>query len=100
MILDNGILEPVPQLTHRQLEVLRFIWRFFRDSETYPTHREIATGIGANSTNVAPWLNALVRKGVLSKKATAGVRNIRLTVEGIRALQRSGVIPPDEQLEF
>jgi SOS-response transcriptional repressor LexA len=100
MHLENGVLEPTPQLTPRQTEVLRFIWRFFRESDAYPTHREIAQGIGAQSTNVAPWLNALVRKGVLCKNAKTGVRKIRLTAQGIRVLQRAGVIAEGEQLEF
>jgi len=95
MRLDEGLLEPPPQLTDRQLEVLGFIWGFFRTSESYPTHREIATGIGSSSTNVAPWLNALVKKGVLSKKENISVRNIRLTAQGLQVLKRSGIIPAD-----
>lgn len=98
MRLDNGILEPSPRLTERQMEVLRFIWRFFRQAEFYPTHREIANGIGASSTNMSPWLNALVKKGVLSKKEDMAVRNIRITARGLDALRRSGVIPADEPL--
>jgi SOS-response transcriptional repressor LexA len=99
MRLDNGLLEPCPRLTPRQLEVLRFIWTFFQEAETYPTHREIATAIGAQSTNVAPWLNALEKKGVIARPAR-GMRNIRLTREGLRALHQAGVIPAGEQLEL
>ena len=100
MRLQKGILEPVPHLTGRQLEVLRFIWQFYRESEDYPTHREIAAAIGAQSTNVAPWLNALVRKDVIVKKPQSGPRNIRLTAVGIEVLKRAGEIAGDESLEF
>jgi DNA-binding MarR family transcriptional regulator len=100
MRVNDGVLEPTPRLTPRQLDVLRFIWGFFRDWEIYPTHREIADGIGAQSTNVAPWLEGLVRKGVLVKKAGVGARNIRMTTDGVRALQRAGVIAQDMQLEL
>lgn len=99
MRLDNGLLEPRARLTSRQLEVLSFIWTFFQRAETYPTHREIATAIGAQSTNAAPWLNALEKKGVLSRPAR-GIRNIRLTREGLRVLVKAGVIPQGEQLEL
>jgi DNA-binding MarR family transcriptional regulator len=100
MRVEDGILEPAPQLTSRQIAVLRFIWSFLQDSETYPTHREIAEGIGARSTNVGPWLNSLVRKGVLAKKDGGVARNIRLTTAGVRALQRAGAIGQAEQLEL
>lgn len=100
MRLDKGVLEPAPRLTRRQVDVLSFIWTYFRETEVYPTHREIAAGIGAQSTNVAPWLNALVKKGVLAKKSGEGARNIRLTAEGLEALQTAGVIAAGEQLEF
>jgi DNA-binding MarR family transcriptional regulator len=99
MRVNDGVLEPTPRLTARQVDVLRFIWGFFRQWEIYPTHREIADGIGAQSTNVAPWLNALVRKGVLVKKQGTA-RNIRLTTAGVRALERAGAIGSDEQLEL
>jgi DNA-binding MarR family transcriptional regulator len=100
MLMHDGVLEPAPRLTPRQVDVLRFIWGFFRQWETYPTHREIAEGIGAQSTNVAPWLNGLVRKGVLVKRQGIGARNIRLTTDGVRALRRAGVIGQGEQLEL
>jgi SOS-response transcriptional repressor LexA len=99
MRIQDGVLEPSPSLTSRQLDVLRFIWGFVRELETYPTHREIADGIGARSTNVAPWLNALIRKGVLTKTAGGAARNIRITTTGIRALQREGTIAEDVSFE-
>jgi DNA-binding MarR family transcriptional regulator len=97
---DDGILEPSPRLTERQLEVLRFIWGFYGEWESYPTHREIAEGIGAQSTNVTPWLDALVRKGVLARKPGGAARNIRLTMVAVRELKRAGVIAQDLQLEL
>jgi SOS-response transcriptional repressor LexA len=99
MRVQDGVLEPNPRLTRRQLDVLLFIWGFYRDRDSYPTHREIAVGIGAHSTNVAPWLDALVRKGVLARR-TGSARNIRITTLGVHELQRAGAFGADQQLEL
>jgi DNA-binding MarR family transcriptional regulator len=94
---EQGVLQPKAKLTKRQTEVLAFIWRYFVDHQCYPTHREITSALGAASSNARPWIEGLEKKGVITK--VDGVRNIRITTEGVGALQALGLIR-QEQLEL
>lgn len=96
-LLRQGVLQPEPQLTKRQTEVLAFIWRYFVDNQCYPTHREITSELGATSSNAGPWIDGLEKKGVIIK--VNGRRNIRITTAGVGALQALGLIN-QEQLEL
>jgi DNA-binding MarR family transcriptional regulator len=96
-LLQPGVLQPRAQLTKRQTEVLVFIWRYYVDHECYPTHREITSALGAASSNARPWIDGLEKKGILTK--VDGRRNIRITTEGVVALEARGLVR-QEQLEL
>jgi hypothetical protein len=72
---------PQPELTARQLVVLRFIAKFIADNEIAPTLREIGAGVGITSTNgVVDHLIALERKGCITRSSMHS-RAIRVLVE-------------------
>jgi hypothetical protein len=96
-LLQPSVLRPTAQLTKRQTEVLAFIWHYFVEHRCYPTHREITCALGAASSNAGPWIDGLKKKGVITK--VGGSRNIRITTEGVGALQTLGLIK-QEQLEL
>jgi len=80
----------VRALTGRQREILDFLVRCVREDHYTPTVREIADHFGMRSTNAARGhLEALERKGVLSRRAGAS-RGIQLSDE-VLAQAREGV---------
>ncbi len=73
--------------TQRQLEVLAAIWSHQRVHGRAPTIRELGAflgGIGNNAT--VDHLKALEAKGLIASREVATARAIRLTSEGLAAL--------------
>lgn len=90
--LDNGILEPEPRLTPRQLEGLVFLWRYYEEHRQYPTQKEMSVGMGAPVSTVVALIEPLVKKGVAAKPTGHRARNLRLTALGLRVLQSAGIV--------
>lgn len=59
----------------------------FEDIRSWPTQVEICAKNGIQSNSAAPYLNALIRKG-LAQKLPQTARNVGLTDEGIAWVQR------------
>lgn len=89
--ITNGVLEPDPVLTSRQMEALIFLWKYYGANRQYPSLREMATGMGAPISTVVAVLEPLVKKGVAAKAGVNRARNIRITELGVRILQAAGV---------
>lgn len=77
----------LPQLTDRQLVVLRAIHTTVQAEKHYPTQREIAEQLGYSQSAALGHINALVKKGYLSRDVGAHSRNIRLTTLAIEKLK-------------
>lgn len=92
-------LPNLPPLTDRQAELLRYIWRYWLDRRYTPTQREMCQHLGIASTNAAPHLNALERKGYVRRSQAQGRRNIRITRAGAEKLAMLGEAN-DDQLEL
>lgn len=78
--------------TDRQLQIAETMLRYFEAHGDWPTQREIADAMGIQSTNMSPYLSALVKKGVAEKIAGRQRRNIGISKEG-EDLIRSGWQP-------
>ena len=77
----------LPQLTERQLQVLSVIHRVVVEKQNYPTQREIAAALGFTQTTTGQHVEALVKKGYLSKAVGEARRNIRLTPLAVERLK-------------
>lgn len=77
----------LPQLTDRQLAVLRTIHTQVQATKCYPTQREIAGQLGYSQATTLGHINALVKKGYLARDIDTHSRNIRLTVLAIEKLR-------------
>ena len=75
-----------PQLTDRQLKLLRFIEIFVTKQQMYPTQREIADKFGYSQAAAGQYVMALVKKGYLARDPNFDRRNIRLTHLAIEKL--------------
>lgn len=91
------VLPNLPPLTERQEELLRYIWEYWQQHTYTPTQREMCEHMQISSTNPAPHLNALERKGYLRR--LTGRRNIRITRVGAKKLEALGVLE-EEQLSL
>ena len=67
------------RLTLRQREVFDFIEKFIAEVVYPPTIREIGKAFGFSEKAAFDYVNALVRKGMLERRADDTPRNIKLT---------------------
>ena len=67
------------RLTLRQREVFDFIEKFIAEAVYPPTIAEIAEGFGLSGKAIYDHVNALIRKGMLERRADDTPRNIKLT---------------------
>ena len=67
------------RLTLRQREVFDFIEKFIAEVVYPPTIREIGNAFGLSEKAAYDHVNALVRKGMLERRADDTPRNIKLT---------------------
>lgn len=90
--------EELPHVTPRQLDTLAWIVRFWWAHRYAPTHREVATGIGARpgSTAAQRVIDALLDKGYLERSAPGAHRNIRPTSKALEKLKFEGVVKDQE----
>lgn len=77
----------LPALTARQLQVLSVIHRMVMERQLYPTQREVAGALGFTQTTTGQHMEALVKKGYLSKALGESRRNIRLTPLAVERLK-------------
>ena len=67
------------RLTRRQREVFDFIEKFIAEVVYPPTIREIGKALGFSEKAAFDHVNALIRKGMLERRADDTPRNIKLT---------------------
>lgn len=77
----------LPHLTERQMVVLRAIYTNVLAQKNYPTQREIADQLGCSQPAALGHINALVKKGYLTKNIGEHGRNMRLTVLAMEKLR-------------
>lgn len=68
--------------TERQLSIAEAMLRYHDANGEWPTQREVAGQMGIRSTNMSPYLSALIKKGIAEKVPDLGKRNVALTKEG------------------
>jgi len=79
-------IDPLPKLTKRQAECLRYIAVFLMRHKDYPTQREIAVAMGIHSNSAYTFTEPLRKKGYLILTKNIGKRNIRLTEKAYKIL--------------
>ena len=100
-LLQNGVVQPKPVISDRLREVLRAIWIYFQENRRYPSFREILALVDPQVTNPQPWINGLVKAGMLMNDPNAVRRRMRFTRLGLEELERMGQIETtDPQLEL
>ncbi len=67
--------------------VLRAIYTNVQAQKSYPTQREIAGQLGCSQAAALGHINALVKKGYLTKNIGEHGRNMRLTVLAMEKLR-------------
>ena len=86
-------MQPLPMLTEKQANCLRFLYTYFMEHRYYPTQREVMDALGVKGTNAAGYLDPLEKKGYLVRDILAGTRrNIRLTKQAIEKLELMGEV--------
>lgn len=88
---------PLPTLTARQIEILRFVMSYYLQHLSYPTKAEIGRKFGASSRNITGMVRPLFRKGDL--KDLPGRGSYEISNQGIERLQAMGVEIPSELVE-
>jgi len=74
--------------TERQLQIAEAMLRHHDAHGDWPTQREIADAMGIQSTNMSPYLTALLKKGVAEKIPDRKQRNIGISKEGEDLIRR------------
>ena len=87
---------PLPRLTARQEDVIRFIYGYYESTLSYPTKSQISQNFGVRSNNTMAMVQPLFKKGYL--KALPGRGLYEFTANGIRKLQVLGIKIPEELL--
>ena len=93
----SRLIEPLPPLTERQEEILRYIFTYFRDSLSYPTKSQICRHFKAKSNNTTALVNPLFKKGMLRRLPGRGA--YELTEQGVEKVRRLGIRVPKRILE-
>lgn len=89
---------PLPTLTARQIDILKFIMDYYLRHLSYPQKAEIGRRFGASSRNINGMVRPLFRKGDLKDLPGRGLYEI--SEQGIERLQAMGVEIPSELVEF
>ncbi len=50
VMIMSRLIEPLPQLTPRQEDILRFVFKYFKESLSYPTKSQICRHFNAKSS--------------------------------------------------
>ena len=72
-------IKQFPFLTDKQASVLRFLYDYLKENRYMPTRREVAQFLELKSDNSTAYLNALEKKGYLSRSEERTKRNLLLT---------------------
>lgn len=80
--------ELLPPVTARQYECLRYIYDYFRRHQYYPSQREICSAMNLRTATAATYLIPLGTKGYVRKDPASRRRNIRLTEEALRLIEK------------
>ena len=91
------LIDPLPNLTPRQEDILRYIFAHFRESLSYPTKSQICRYFEAKSNNTAALVNPLFKKGILRKLSGRG--EYELTEKGVEKIRRLGIRVPKNIIE-
>ncbi len=78
----------LPTLTDAQLASLRAIHSFVLEKSMYPTQRELGVILGCSQPNAVQHIEALTKKGYLTRDPSTNRRNIRLTELAIKKLEQ------------
>lgn len=97
---DATGLTLIPELSERQEDVLRFIYEAVHASRSYPTTREIASEGGYSQAAAMAHLNALVKKGYLTREPSVSRRNIRLTPLALEKIRLDQEKSDGEQMKL
>jgi Mn-dependent DtxR family transcriptional regulator len=81
-------INPLPKVTKRQTECLRYIAGFLMQHNDYPTQREIAVAMGIRSNTAYAFTEPLRKKGYIIITTKIGKRNIRLTDQAYEILNK------------
>jgi len=93
---DDEPITELPALTPRQLDVLTAIYRYWQDCRHAPTHRELATQLGAKASTAAPWIRVLEDRGYVYRDPPRGRRNLRISGKAVEKLQLEGRVARPE----
>lgn len=89
---SKGLHMPVfPKLTEKQLNCLRFLYKFYQEKLYYPSRREIADEMGISAPSANQHVEYLIQKGYLVR-VVGESRNIRLNPDADVALKHLGII--------
>jgi Mn-dependent DtxR family transcriptional regulator len=97
VMIMSRLIEPLPQLTPRQEDILRFVFKYFKESLSYPTKSQICRYFNAKSNNTAALVNPLFKKGFLRKLPERGA--YEFTEQGVEKIRRMGIRIPKRILE-
>ena len=81
------VVKQLPFLTERQMSLLHFLHSYLQDHRYMPTRREIASFLELKSDNATPYLNALEKKGYLTRSGERLRRNLELTQAAYEKLE-------------
>ena len=91
------LIDPLPTLTPRQEDILRYIFTHFRETLSYPTKSQICRNFKAKSNNTAALVNPLFKKGILRRLSGRG--QYELSEKGVEKIQRMGIRVPKHLIE-
>lgn len=91
------LIDPLPTLTPRQEDILRYIFTHFRETLSYPTKSQICRHFNAKSNNTAALVDPLFKKGILRRLSGRG--SYELSEQGVTKIQRMGIRVPKYLLE-
>lgn len=92
---STGLHMPVfPKLTEKQLNCLKFIYKFYQENLYYPSRREIAEEMGISAPSANQHIEYLIQKGYLLR-VVGESRNVRMNPDADIALKHLGIIPTE-----
>ena len=93
------LLDELPPLSKRQEECIRLLAHFWLQHRHMPTQKEIAAEMKISSAAAQGHIEALVKKGYLTR-IPGQRRNIRITTNGLEKLKMLGEATTDQQELF
>lgn len=85
---------PLPRLTDRNKEVLKYILSFYRRELAYPSKSQIGRHFGASSSNTSALVAPLMNKGDLRALPERG--QYEISSQGFERLTAMGLTIPEE----